>query len=60
MLVGFSAQFSPVDETFVVRFTVPVNPLTGATATVEASVVPEGAVTVEGMDVIEKSGTATL
>ena len=40
MLAELRVHVSPVGETDVVRDTVPTNPLTGETVTVEAAVVP--------------------
>lgn len=61
MLLGVRVQVRPVEgETDAVRATVPVNPLIGATVMVEVPATPTSTVTVVGLAVTEKSGTATL
>jgi hypothetical protein len=60
MLEGFRLQVIPADETEDVSVTVPVNPLIGVTVIVEVPVVLATAVMVNGLAVIEKSGTATV
>jgi len=61
MLLGVRVQVKPVagdieDDSA----TVPVKPFTGATVIVEVPAVPALAVTLVGLAVTEKSGTATL
>ena len=60
MLVGLSKHVSPPDETVDAKPTVPVNPLMGATVTVEVPVAPSDMLTDVGLVVMEKSGFATL
>jgi len=58
MLVGLSEQVSPVaGETLVVRATVPVKPLTGATVIVDIALTPGVVLTVVGLADIAKSTT---
>ena len=58
MLVGVSVQVRPAGDTALVRVTVPVNPLTGATVIVEVAAVPTVVVTAVGAAVTLKSVTA--
>jgi hypothetical protein len=61
MLVGFSVHARPVDgEVLDERATVPVKPLIGATVMVDVPATPALTVTVVGLAVTEKSGTATV
>jgi len=60
MLLGVSVQVKPEGETVLVRATVPVNPLIGATVMVEVAETPAFTVTVVGLAVTEKSGTAIV
>ncbi len=60
MLVGLREQLRPAGETVELRETVPVNPLIGATETVELPVAPARTVTEVGPAVTEKSGIAIL
>jgi hypothetical protein len=60
MLAGFRVQVIPAGETEDVSATVPVKPWIGATVIVEVPVAPAVTVTVVGLAVTEKSGTATL
>jgi hypothetical protein len=58
---GLMLQARPVlGETENVSVTVPVNPFTGATVTVEAPVVAAVTVTLVELAPTEKSGTGTL
>jgi hypothetical protein len=57
MLAGDTVQVRPAGETADVRATVPVNPLTGATVTVEVTAVPAVVVTAVGLAVTVKSVT---
>ena len=57
MLAGVRVQVKPAGETALVRATVPVNPLSGATVIVEVAAVPTVVVTEVGLAVIEKSVT---
>jgi hypothetical protein len=60
-LVGVRVQVSPVaGATEDVRLTVPVNPLMAVTVMVDVPATPALTVTVVGLAVTEKSGTATL
>jgi hypothetical protein len=60
-LVGESVHVNPVvGDTEDVRLTVPVNPLIADTVIVEVPATPASTVTVVGLAVTEKSGTATL
>jgi hypothetical protein len=60
MLVGLRVHVIPAGETEEVRVTVPVKPWIGATVIVEVPATPALTVTVAGLAVTEKSGTATL
>ncbi len=61
MLVGLTEQVSPVaGETLVVRATVPVKPLTGATVIVDIALTPGVVLTVVGLAAIVKSTTWTV
>ncbi len=61
MLVGLREQLRPVlGATDASKSTVPVNPLTGDTVTVDVPVVSARTVTLAGLVLTEKSGTATL
>lgn len=55
MLAGVRVQVKPVGDTELVRATVPVNPLSGATVIVDVAAVPAGVVTEVGLAVTEKS-----
>ena len=57
MLAGVRVQVRPAGETELVNATVPVNPLTGATVTVEVPAVPTVVVTEAGLAVTVKSVT---
>ena len=57
MLVGVRVQVRPAGDTELVRATVPVNPLTGATVIVEVPAVPAVVVTAIGLAVTVKSVT---
>ncbi len=57
MLAGERVHVKPAGETELVRATVPVNPLTGATVTVEIAAVPAVVVTAPGEAVTLKSVT---
>jgi hypothetical protein len=60
-LVGLKVQVSPVEgDTEYVRETVPVNELIDVTVIVDVSVAPALTVTLVGLAITEKSGTATL
>jgi hypothetical protein len=60
-LVGLRVQVSPVEgDTEDVRETVPVNELIDVTVIVDVSATPALTVTLVGVAVTEKSGTATL
>ena len=60
MLAGVRVQVKPAGETALVRATVPVNPLSGATVIVEVAAVPTVVVSEFGLAVIEKSVTAKV
>ena len=61
MLVALSEQVSPVAvEMLVVRATVPVKPLTGATLIVDIAPTPGVVLTVVGLADIVKSTTRTV
>ncbi len=61
MLDGVRVQVRPVaGDIEDVRVTVPVNPLTGATVTVEVPVAPATTVTVVGLAVTVKSVTVKV
>jgi hypothetical protein len=60
MLEGVRVHASPDGDTELVKVTVPVNPLIGATVIVEVTAVPTRTLAVVGLAVTEKSGTATL
>ena len=60
MLLGVSVQVKPEGDTVLVRATVPVNPLIGATVIVEVAATPAFTVTAVGLAVTEKSGTAIV
>ena len=60
MLAGVKVQVNPAGETELVRATVPVNPLTGATVMVEVAAVPALTATAVGLAVTVKSVTATV
>ena len=61
MLVGDRVHVSPVDgETELVRATVPVNPLRGATVIVEVPATPAVVETVVGLAAMEKSPAGRL
>jgi hypothetical protein len=61
MLAGVRVQVRPVAGAIEeVRATVPVNPLTGATVIVDVAAVPALTLTLVGLAVTVKSGTATL
>ena len=61
MLAGLTLQARPVEgETESVSVTVPVNPFTGATVTVEDPVAAAVTVTLVELALTEKSGTGTL
>jgi hypothetical protein len=60
MLLGVSVQVKPEGETVLVRVTVPVNPLIGATVMVDVAATPALTVTVVGLAVTEKSATAIV
>jgi len=49
MLVGLRVQVKPAGETELVRATVPVKPLIGATVIVEVAAVPAAVVTEVGL-----------
>ena len=55
MLLGVRVQVNPAGLTAELRATVPVNPLIGATVTVEVAAVPAVVVTVVGEAVTVKS-----
>ena len=55
MLAGVKVQVRPAGDTELVRATVPVNPLTGATEIVEVPAVPAVVVTAIGLAVTVKS-----
>ena len=55
MVDGVTVHVNPADETELVRPTVPVNPLIGATVIVEATATPELVEMVVGLAEIEKS-----
>ncbi len=57
MLVGLRVHVKPAGETALVSATVPVNPLTGATVTVEVPATPALTVTLVGDAVTVKSLT---
>lgn len=57
MLLGVRVHVKPAGETELVRATVPVNPLTGATVIVEVAAVPAVVVTAVGLAVTVKSVT---
>jgi hypothetical protein len=57
MLAGVNVQVKPAGETELVKATVPVNPLTGATVMVEVPAVPAVVVTAVGAAVTVKSVT---
>lgn len=57
ILAGVRLHVRPAGETEDVRVTVPVNPLTGATVTVEVAAVPAVVVTAVGLTVTVKSVT---
>jgi hypothetical protein len=60
MLLGVRVQVKPAGETELVSATVPVNPLTGATVTVEVAAVPTVVVTEAGLAATVKSVTLTV
>jgi hypothetical protein len=60
MLEGVRVHVSPAGDTELVRVTVPVNPLTGATVIVEVAAVPTLTLAVVGLAVTVKVATATL
>jgi hypothetical protein len=61
ILVGLRVHVSPVEgDTEDVRETVPVNELIDVTVIVDVSADPALTVTLVGLAVTEKSGTATL
>jgi hypothetical protein len=60
MLVGVRVHVNPAGETALVSATVPVNPLTGATVTVEVAAVPTVVVTEVGLAATVKSVTAKV
>jgi hypothetical protein len=55
ILAGVRVHVRPAGETELVRATVPVNPLRGATVIVEVAAVPAVVVTEVGLAVTEKS-----
>jgi len=57
MLAGVRVHVNPAGETELVRATVPVKPLTGATVMVEVAATPAFAATVVGLAVTVKSVT---
>jgi len=60
ILVGDRVHVKPAGETALVSATVPVNPLTGATVTVEVPAVPTVVVTEVGLAATVKSFTVTV
>ena len=60
MLDGVRVHVKPAGDTALVRATVPMNPLSGATVIVEVAAVPTVVVTEVGLAVIEKSVTAKV
>jgi hypothetical protein len=60
MLAGVRVHVNPAGDTELVSATVPVNPLTGATVTVDVAAVPTVVVTAVGLAATEKSVTATV
>jgi len=58
MLDELRVHVRPTGDTALVRATVPVNPLTGATVIVEVAVAPERIVALVGLAVTEKSCAA--
>src|SRR6266516_5343550 len=60
MLDGVSVHVRPAGATVLVRVTVPVKPLTGATVMVEVAATPTFTLALVGLAVTVKSGTATL
>jgi hypothetical protein len=60
MLEGARVHAGPEGDTALVKVTVPVNPLIGATVIVEDAAMPTRTLAVVGLAVTEKSGTATL
>jgi hypothetical protein len=60
MLVRLREQVSPAGETALVKATVPVKPLIGATVIVEVAAVPAVVVTAVGLAVTEKFVTVTV
>ena len=60
MLAGVRVHVNPAGETELVRATVPVNPLTGATVMVEAAAALTVVVTAVGAAATVKSVTATV
>ena len=57
MLVGLRVQVKPAGDTELVRATVPVKPLTGATVIVDVAAVPALTLTLTGFAVTVKSVT---
>src|SRR6266581_1712289 len=60
MLDGVSVHVRPAGATVLVRVTVPVKPLTGATVMVEVAATPTFTLALVGLAVTVKSGMATL
>ncbi len=60
MLDGVSVHVRPAGDTALVRVTVPVKPLTGATVIVEVTATPTFTLALDGLAVTVKSGMATL
>src|SRR5256884_9419000 len=60
MLDGVSVHARPAGDTALVRVTVPVKPLTGATVMVDVTATPTFTLTLVGLAVTVKSGMATL
>ena len=60
MLVGLRVHVRPAGETVLVRATVPVKPLIGATVIVEVAAAPTVVVTAVGLAMTVKSVTATV
>ncbi len=60
MLVGDRVQVKPAGDTADVRATVPANPLTGATVTVDVPAMPALTVTLNGLADSVKSVTVKV
>src|SRR5438094_9807398 len=60
MLDGVSVHARPAGDTALVRVTVPVTPLAGATGMVDVTATPTFTLTLVGLAVTVKSGMATL